>query len=500
MKKDSGLALIERAKRYEQRKAIIASEGAYSYRQLLDASMRCASGLLSDGDDLKEKRVAYLIPPGFQHVAVQWGIWRAGGIAVPLSLFHPGVELEYTITDADAAVVVAHPEQEAKLRPIAESLGRRFILTDELLRSGTRPLPGVLPERRSLILYTSGTTGRPKGVVITHRNIMAQVTSLVEAWGWISEDHILNVLPLNHIHGIVNILTCALWVGAVCELSARFDAQDVWSRILKGKISVFMAVPTIYVKLVSSWKSASPESRKKISRACPKMRLFVSGSAALPVNLLEEWKAITGHTLLERYGMTETGMVLSNPLRGERVPGSVGAPLPGVQVRLVNEKGEPVKDGIPGESRVKSPMVFLEYWKKPEATEASFRHGWFCTGDIAVREKGRYKILGRSSSDIIKTGGYKVSALEIEGVLEAHPEVEECAVVGIEDSVWGERVGAALVIRAGSRLTSESFLRWAEDRMAGYKIPSRIRIVTALPRNEMGKISKQLVRRLFKDE
>src|SRR4030042_2273777 len=258
MKKDSGLALIERAKRYEQRKAIIASEGAYSYRQLLDASMRCASGLLSDGDDLKEKRVAYLIPPGFQHVAVQWGIWRAGGIAVPLSLFHPGAELEYTVTDADAAGVVAHPQQEAKLRPIAESLGRRFILTDELLRSGTRPLPGVLPDPRSLILYTSGTTGRPKGVVITHRNIMAQVTSLVEAWGWISEDHILNVLPLNHIHGIVNILTCALWVGAVCELSARFDAQDVWSRILKGKISVFMAVPTIYVKLVSSWTSASP--------------------------------------------------------------------------------------------------------------------------------------------------------------------------------------------------------------------------------------------------
>ena len=499
MNRLSVLPLFSQAEKHGRRRAIIASDGVFTYPQLLSASKRVASGLLTAEGDLHETRVAYLIPPGFQHVAVQWGIWRAGGIAVPLSLFHPGAELEYTIKDADAAILVAHPELATRLQPIAESLRRRYVLMDELLHSQARALPEISPERRALILYTSGTTGKPKGVVIAHKSILAQVTSLVEAWGWSSQDHILNVLPLNHIHGIINILTCALWSGAICEFRPRFEAEDVWSRILKGRITLFMAVPTIYVKLISSWKAASPEFQKKISAACSKMRLFVSGSAALPVNVLEEWRAITGQTILERYGMTETGMVLSNPLRGERLPGSVGAPLPGVKVRLANERGESVKDGVPGEIRVKSPLVFLEYWKKPEAAKAAFQRGWFCTGDIAVRENGRYRILGRSSSDIIKTGGYKVSALEIEGVLVTHPEVEECAVVGVEDPVWGERVGAALVIRPGSHLTLGSIMRWAKDRLASYKIPSQIRIVTALPRNELGKASKQRVGELFKD-
>jgi malonyl-CoA/methylmalonyl-CoA synthetase len=418
---------------------------------------------------------------------------------VPLSLSHPGVELEYTIEDSDAAFVVAHPELETKLRPLAESLRRRFILTDELLSSKVRVLPEVAPERRALILYTSGTTGKPKGVVTTHKNIAAQVTSLVEAWGWSRQDCILSVLPLNHIHGIINILTCALWAGATCELSPHFDAADVWARLLKGKINVFMAVPTIYVKLISFWKSASWEFQKKASAAGSMMRLFVSGSAALPAGVLEEWKGITGQTILERYGMTETGMVLSNPLRGERVPGSVGRPLPGVKVSLADERGKAVKDGNPGEIRVKSPLVFREYWRKPEATKAAFERGWFRTGDIAVREKGRFRILGRSSTDIIKTGGYKVSALEIEGVFATHPEVEECVVVGVEDPVWGERVAAALVIRPGSPLTLEAIMGWAKERLAGYKIPSQLRIVTALPRNEMGKVSKQRVGLLFKD-
>ena len=491
------LPLFGQAERHRRRTAIIASEGVFTYGQLLSASRRVASGLLSAEGDLQEGRVAYLIPPGFQYAAVQWGVWRAGGIAVPLSLFHPPVELEYTIQDSDAAVLVAHPELETKLRPIAASLRRRFVLTDELLGSEVRALPEVRPERRALILYTSGTTGKPKGVVITHDNIAAQVTSLVEAWGWSSQDHVLSVLPLNHIHGIINVLTCALWAGADCEIRPRFDAEEVWALILKGKINVFMAVPTIYGKLISSWKAAPSDLRKKISIACSKIRLFVSGSAALPVNVLGEWRAMTGQTILERYGMTETGMVLSNPLRGERVPGSVGAPLPGVNVKLVNEAGEPVKNGIPGEILVKSAMVFREYWRNPEATKRAFRRGWFCTGDIAVREKGRYRILGRSSSDIIKTGGYKVSALEIEGVLVTHPEVMECAVVGVEDPVWGERVGAALVLRAGGRLTLESLKNWAKDRLAAYKIPRQIRMVAALPRNEMGKVSKQQVRQLL---
>jgi malonyl-CoA/methylmalonyl-CoA synthetase len=228
------------------------------------------------------------------------------------------------------------------------------------------------------------------------------------------------------------------------------------------------------------------------------LRLMVSGSAALPVSVLEKWKAITGHTLLERYGMTEIGMALSNSLRGERVPGSVGAPLPTVEIKLVDENGNDVAPGTPGEILVKGPSVFREYWGKPEATKQAFRDGWFCTGDIALVDHGVYRILGRDSVDIIKTGGYKVSALEIEEILRAHPDIKECAVVGVEDPEWGERVCAALITKSAGALTLEALRLWAKDRLATYKIPSRIRLVDDMPRNAMNKVIKSSVVELFK--
>ena len=225
---------------------------------------------------------------------------------------------------------------------------------------------------------------------------------------------------------------------------------------------------------------------------------MVSGSAALPVSTLNRWKEISGHTLLERYGMTEIGMALSNPLEGERVPGSVGTPLPGVEVQLVDEQGEAVASGTPGEIEVRGPSVFKEYWGKPEATEQSFRRGWFRTGDVAVLENGRYRILGRMNIDILKTGGHKVSALEVEEQLREHPAVAECAVVGVPDSEWGERVGAAVVLREGEALDLERLRSWAKERLASHKIPSRLLIVDALPRNAMGKVTKPAIVDLFK--
>lgn len=229
------------------------------------------------------------------------------------------------------------------------------------------------------------------------------------------------------------------------------------------------------------------------------MRLMVSGSAALPVNVLERWKDITGHVLLERYGMTEIGMALSNPLRGERVPGHVGTPLPGVEVRLVDEAGNPVPPGTPGEIQVRGPTVFREYWGRPEATKKAFINGWFRTGDVAVVENGVYRILGRDSVDIIKTGGYKVSAIEIEEVLREHPDIAECAVVGVPDPEWGERVCAAIVVKEGRNLTLESLRTWAKERLAVYKVPTRIRLVSELPRNAVGKVLKPEVRKLFEE-
>ncbi|MCB0191171.1 MAG: acyl-CoA synthetase [Anaerolineae bacterium] len=490
--------LFERAAGFADRKAVFASEGDFTYQQLLDASGRVGATLLDGAADLEETRVAFLVPPGFDYVATQWGIWRAGGIAVPLAVSHPRPELEYTITDSDAAIVVAHPQYEERLRPVTEDLNRKFILTTDLLATPPTELPTIDSSRRAMILYTSGTTGKPKGVVSTHDNIQAQVTALISAWGWRQDDHILHVLPLHHTHGIINVLTCALWSGAVCEMLPGFKADDVWQRFIDSDLTLFMAVPTIYNRLIAAWEAASPEEKEAMAEACAKFRLMVSGSAALPVSVLEQWEGISGQRLLERYGMTEIGMALSNPLDGERVPGFVGAPLPAVDIRLVDDQGQVVtEDSIPGEIQVKGPNVFMEYWRRPEATAEAFQDGWFQTGDTALRENGIYRILGRNSVDIIKTGGYKVSALEIEETLRTHPNIQECAVVGVPDDKWGESVCVAIVFKHDRELTLEELRDWAKERLAPYKVPSHMQPVEDLPRNAMGKVTKPEVKKLF---
>ncbi len=433
---------------------------------------------------------------------IQWGVWRAGGVAVPLAVSHPAAELEYVIRDAEAETVVVHPDFAAAMQAVHLPPTVRTVTTDQAVGTAPRsPLPGVAAGRRAMIVYTSGTTGKPKGVVTTHANIVAQVTSLVTAWEWRADDWVLLVLPLHHVHGIINVLSCALWAGARCEMLAKFDAEQVWGRIAAGELTLFMAVPTIYGKLITAWEAAAPERRRAWSAGCapPRMRLMVSGSAALPVQRLERWREISGHVLLERYGMTEIGMALSNPLHGERRPGFVGTPLLGVDVHLVDEAGRPVVRGetTPGEIEVRGATVFLEYWRRPEATAAAFRDGWFRTGDVAVVDDGAYRILGRSSVDIIKTGGYKVSALEVEEVLRTHPAIAECAVVGVEDPEWGERICAAVERRGEADLTLAALQAWAKERLAPYKIPRALRSVPALPRNALGKVTKREVAALF---
>ena len=494
------ILLTARAAKFGQRTAIIASEGDFTYQALLDTSERVASFLLQGATDLNQRPVAFLVPPGWHYVALQWGIWRAGGIAAPLSLFHPRPELEYVVDDTHPAVVVAHPDYIDSLRSIAEERGLRFGVTTEAMDYHSQQLPVVSPDRRAMILYTSGTTGKPKGVVTTHENIAAQITSLVQAWEWTEDDHILNILPLHHVHGIVNVIACALWVGAKCEISPKFDAGEVWNRISRGDLTLFMAVPTVYAKLIDAWEKASPKDRSRMSGGCHKMRLMVSGSAALPVSTLERWKEISGHVLLERYGMTEIGMAISNSLHGERFPGCVGTPLPGVQIALMDETGGLAGPGAPGEIVVRGPNVFLEYWGKPNETQKTFRDGWFLTGDVAVEENGIYRILGRSSVDIIKTGGYKVSALEIEETLLTHPDIKEVAVVGIPDPTWGERVCAAVVMRPGAQLDPDSLRAWGKERLATYKVPKDAIVLGELPRNAMGKVSKPQLKKIIESK
>jgi malonyl-CoA/methylmalonyl-CoA synthetase len=485
------------AQRHGGRAAVLDSEGAFTYHDLLDASSRAATALLAGKKDLCEEPVAFLAAPGFPWVAVQWSIWRAGGVAVPLPLNSTKPELEYLIDDTEVSTLVFDVDAARLLAPIAAARGIRALSYDQLLAFRAAKLPKIDGERRAMILYTSGTTSRPKGVVTTHANITAQIVSLVEAWEWSADDKILLCLPLHHVHGIINVMSCALWSGATCQMLPRFDANAVWDHIVDSSITLFMAVPTIYAKLITYWEAASPARRADLTQACARLRLMVSGSAALPVSTLQRWKGISGHTLLERYGMTEIGMALSNPLRGVRVPGSVGTPLPRIEVQLVAENGKPVLPGTPGEIEVRGPGVFAEYWRNPDATRDAFREGWFRTGDTAVVENGGYRILGRTNVDILKTGGHKVSALEIEETLREHPAVAECAVVGLPDSEWGERVAAAVVLNRGDVLDLSSFRAWAKELLAVHKVPSRLLVLDALPRNAVGKVMKPEVAALF---
>ncbi len=491
----SHLPLFDRAGQFADRTAIKSGGESTSYGQLLDDSAGVAAALLDGAADLEGARVCFLVPPGYDYVAVQWGIWRAGGVAVPLGMMHPVPELEYTLEDTGAMAIVADAGLLEKVRPLAESHNLPLLSSRELMSHGPVKLPVLEPDRHAMILYTSGTTSKPKGVVTSHATIQAQITSLVEAWGWTADDRILHVLPLHHIHGIINVLSCALWSGACCEFLPKFDAAAVWEKLASGQLSLFMAVPTIYARLISAWEEVPESEQQRYSEGCRQMRLMVSGSAALPVSTLERWRAISSHTLLERYGMTEIGMGLSNPLEGERVPGHVGKPLPGVEMRRVNDQGEPVADDVPCEIQVRGPSVFEYYWNRPEATEQAFMDGWFRTGDVTVVEDGVYRILGRSSVDIIKTGGEKVSALEIEEVLRTHPAIAQCAVVGVEDDEWGERVAACLVVE--EELTLDELRDWAKQLLAVYKVPSLLLLVDELPSNAMGKVQKPAIKKLF---
>jgi malonyl-CoA/methylmalonyl-CoA synthetase len=482
----------------DDRVAISAGGRAYTYGELDDASRRIAAALLDGRDDLAQSRVAFLVPAGFEYVAVQRGIWRAGGVAVPLATSYPPPELDYVVRDSGASVVVGDETSAGMLAPIAAGSSARLASVADLLTAEPAgELPHLGAPRPAMIIYTSGTTARPKGVVTTHANIGAQIASLVEAWEWRPTDRLLLALPLHHVHGIINGLGSALAVAATCEMLAVFDAGAVWARLGSGEITVFTAVPTMYRRLITAWEAATEPERLVWSEGARRTRLMMSGSAALPVQTLERWREITGHTLLERYGMTEIGMALSNPLHGERRPGAVGVPLPGVDVRLVTNDGEAVPDGEIGEIEVRGPNVFLEYWQRPAETRAAFRDGWFRTGDVAVVEDGYYRLLGRTAVDIIKTGGYKASALEIEEVLRRHPSIAECAVVALPDSDWGERVAAAVELSSGSTLTLEELQQWAKAQLATYKVPRDLRVVAALPRNAMGKVMKPQVASLF---
>ena len=526
-------------------------DSALLSRKLLKSALvwTTSNSILNEHGDLQEKCVAFLCPRDYCYVVTKYAIWSAGGVSVPLCTDHPTHEIEYYLKDCEAKVVVAHKEFYHVIEPLIAPLGLKVIPIDhEEIKSlrmngetnskafmyGNEPrnaLPESIKDRNAMVVYTSGTTGPPKGVVSTHRGIKSQITDMVKAWNWKDKDHIVHVLPLHHVHGIVNVLLTPLWSGAMCEMIAKFRPGDLWRVLLSGEHNsrsapnVMMGVPTIYTILMDYFEShreeveGYAEGRSVKEMLIKKCRLMVCGSAALPVSVMRNWEELSGHRLLERYGMSETGMILGNPYEGPRIPGTVGVPFDSVSVRLVDSDGNAicetdVGEEHSGELQVSGPSVFKEYLGKPEATAKEFVEAngtkWFKTGDIGCRipipeDKSKvysyyYKILGRSSVDIIKSGGYKISALDVERHLLEHPDIAEVAVVGLKDDTYGESVAAVVGLRPGADggLTVKQLHEWAGPLIARYKIPTTVKVVESIPRNAMGKINKKdLVKKCF---
>ena len=461
-----------------------------SYAELFAASGRTAAGLRARGVGPGD-RVAFYLGNRPEFVVALLAVLRLGAVMVPMNLAYRRREIGHILADAEPVLLLTEAARLAvldELEPEERRSVREVVLAEELTQDGAGwtaeavSFPRVDPDDLALILYTSGTTGRSKGAMISHANLLATVTGLLAAWAWEPEDTLLLTLPLFHTHGLVVGLGCALAAGATVLLRERFDAAGAAAELRGGEPTLFFGVPTMYVRLVDALK----ESGDRVE--LPRMRLFCSGSAPLAAETFEAFRELTGHAILERYGMTETGMNLSNPYAGERVPGSVGTPLPGVSARIVD-----------GELLVRGSNVFRGYWRAPEKTADSFfvdEEGWrwFRTGDLARQdpETGAYTLLGRRH-ELILSGGFNVYPREVEEVLAAFPGVAEAAVAGRPHPQWGEVPVAFLVV--DRPVDPAALIEFCKRQMAGFKVPREIHVLDTLPRNALGKVQKHLLPR-----
>ncbi|WP_236644248.1 AMP-binding protein [Sorangium cellulosum] len=510
------------------RTAVEDDRGQTTFAALTERALRVRGALLADGgrrgadalanpSSLEGERILLLVPPGAAWVSAFLGVLLAGGIALPLSALYPPAELAWLASDAGVRRLIVGDELAGVAAPIAQ--GRSVLRVEDLERAAPGPegaLSDIAADDPALLLYTSGTTGKPKGALLTHRNLAVQAELLRAAWGFSEHDALLHALPLHHLHGVVIALMTSLLAGSATRMLPRFDAQRVAAEIARGSVTAFMAVPTMYQRL---FEQIDRGGAPGFAAGAGALRLATSGSAALPVTLAERWRDLTGAIPLERFGMTEIGVGLSNPLDpGGRRAGWVGFPLPTVEARITDDAGNasewapgdasawapgdapgeaPARPGgaavARGELWIRGPSVFKGYLGREDATAAAFQDGWFRTGDVAERSSdGRFRLLGRTSVDILKSGGYKLSALEIEEALREHGAIAEVAVIGVPDEAWGERVVAVVVAAPGreAECATGPLRAWAKERLAPYKVPRESIVVPSLPRNAMGKVVK----------
>ena len=486
-------ALAERAKE----PALEFGGRSYTFGELDRLSRGYATRLTSLGIALGD-RVAVFSESSPEVIVALLGHYRLGVIHVPINTRYRGEEAGHILRDSRARAVLFDPESPqadvlGEIRDVP-ALEHRIPIAEVSSSSASRlppPASRVPPDSSiALIVYTSGTTGKSKGAALSFAALVDNMDALTTMWGFSARDRLVVCLPLFHVHGLCIGVHGALLHGLTVLLFPRFDPAEVVDAFSRRGATVFMGVPTMYVRLLEYLGRT-----RDAAEALGKARLFTSGSAALPAADFEAFERRTGHRILERYGMTETLFTLSNPYHGERRPGTVGLPVVGCDVRLVDEEGKDTPAGESGEILVRGSGLMTAYWGRPDETRAAFRDGWFATGDVARRDPDGYvRILGRKSVDIIKSGGFKISAREIEDVIAAHPRVREVAVVGAPDRVWGERIVAAVVPREpeGGALTEEVRELCARS-LADYKRPKEVRLVAELPRNALGKVQKHRI-------
>ncbi|KAJ5893136.1 AMP-dependent synthetase/ligase [Penicillium tannophilum] len=534
-----------------------ASTRSFTYGNLIGDVLRAKDDLERKASGkLAGERIAFLAENSYDYVVTLLAIFASDAIALPLSPSFPVGELQYIMDNSQAKVLLATEKYADKASQVLKA-GLEF---DPLFDVRRKIEVGAVAEfvqldsreqtSSGMMLYTSGTTNRPKGVLIPESAIAAQASSLIHAWNYSPQDRLLHLLPLHHIHGVVNATITPIISGSSIEFMYPFNPEQVWRRLAapflpsedtKSKITFLTAVPTIYNRLMSSFQHLSPDIQSAAQKGIhpEHLRLNISGSAALPTPTKEKWSSLSGgNVLLERFGMTEVGMAISCGLDPvDRVDGSVGWPLPGVEARLVDTETDQVIPvgqetdangrALEGEIQLRGETIFREYWGNEKATTESFVKAddngkpWFRTGDVATRRVvdgvGRgssgewaqgpmYFISGRKSVDIIKTGGEKVSALEVERELLSLPQVTEAAVVGLPSEQWGQKVAVVLVLNPDAAISGRNGKSWGpmdmrralKDRLAGYKIPQEMKILESIPRNAMGKVNKKaLVKEVF---
>jgi malonyl-CoA/methylmalonyl-CoA synthetase len=489
---------------YAHKDAIIFEGKPYTFQDVFENINRSAS-LLKRLGVKKGDRVAIQLPKSMEFIFLHLANLSIGGITLPLNTAYKDTEIGYFLTDSRSRLYITDERNYLEMKTIIDAFTDLNCL---LIGGGQAGVPFYREEMEkivaaedpdycaqdddvAIICYTSGTTGRPKGAMITHRNLVDNMRSLEAAWQWTDRDTLLHVLPIFHVHGLEVALHGGLNAGSTMIMHAKFEPTRVWRTISEKRCTMLMGVPTMYHRLLNQWEELTQKPD------IGSIRVFISGSAPLSENLFEQFHLATGHRILERYGMTETGMITSNPIEAAvRKAGSAGYPLPGVEIRVIGTDGKNVKPGEVGEVCIKGSNVFKGYWQNTLKTDESFMGSWLKSGDPGYQDPQdhmRLYLVGRSKEMII-TGGYNVYPKEIENVIDRHAGVMESAVIGLADDDFGESVTAVVVPKEPTAKLGESeIIEFCKESLAGYKCPKDVFFCRELPRNAMGKVQKNVL-------